>query len=457
MNRPRKQTYTMDMYLNKIKDGDIRNDSDTQRAYVWTNEQTNELIVTVLTDDYIPPIVLGEVDNSQLWIVDGGQRTSSFSLFKYGNYKITSAIENSMIPYKKRVVDENGNIEWKDEIFDIKNKTYDKLPEELKKKFNEYQIETVIHENCDARRIALLIKRYNNHTSMNGNQKAFTYIDNFAKEVRNILDSRFFLDCGSYTEKERSKGVLERVVLESMMCMFHFDAWKKQPKQVASFLNENSAKEEFENFQDMITRLENIMTEDLRDIFSSKDSFIWFTMFHKFSELGLADKRFVDFLKEFKRSLKEKIVGDMSYAELDKNRCTKDKSVIAAKLNLLTKLMHGYLGVNSNVCDSSAVLSFVRENVDMEINEEDVELYSEILEDLTEDFEDRLLLLNNKHALIGVVAYSCLNDIDLDDRIYGILSEWNVRKSQKENYTYIKEKIEKDCNNVGEYIYEEQN
>ena len=196
MNRPRKQTYTMDMYLNKIKDMDIRNDSDTQRQFVWSNEQVNELIVTILTEDYIPPIILAEVDNSQLWIVDGGQRSSSFNKFRYGNYKVTSAIENSIIPYKKKGRDEYGNIEWQDAVFDIKNKTYDKLPEELKKKFNEYQIETAIHEDCDPHRIAQLIKRYNNHTSMNTNQKAVTYVDNFAREVRNILDIRVFLDCG---------------------------------------------------------------------------------------------------------------------------------------------------------------------------------------------------------------------------------------------------------------------
>lgn len=441
MSRPRKQTYVMEMYLNKNKDKDIRNDSHVQRSYMWTNEQTNELIVTVLTDDYIPPIVLGEADNSQLWIVDGGQRTSSFFLFRYGNYKITSAIENPIIPYKKKVVDEHGNIVWEDATFDIKNKTYDKLPEELKKKFNEYQIETVIHEECDAHRIAQLIKRYNNHTSMSVNQKAFTYVDNFAREIRNILDSRFFLDCGSYTEKERSKGVLERVILESVMCAFHFDQWKKQPKQVASFLNENSSVEEFEEFQNIIERLETIITEDLRDLFTSKDSFIWFSMFNKFSKLGLEDKRFADFLKEFKINLKEKIMDEMSYVELDKNRGTKDKAVIAAKLNLLTKLMFDYLGVDCDECDPDIILSFVRENVDSEIEEEDIEFYSEILEGLTVDFEDKLFLLNNRTALIGVVAYSCLKDVDLDDKLHGCLLELKEFKTQKEGYTYMKERL----------------
>lgn len=103
MARPRKQTYTMEMYLDKIRDGDICNDADVQRNFVWNNEQINELIVTVLTDDYIPPIILGEENNSQLHIADGGCRSAALSKFRYGNYKITSAIEDSVISYKKRL------------------------------------------------------------------------------------------------------------------------------------------------------------------------------------------------------------------------------------------------------------------------------------------------------------------------------------------------------------------
>ena len=436
MNRPRKQTYTMDMYLNKIKDMDIRNDSDTQRQFVWSNEQINELIVTVLTEDYIPPIILAEVDNSQLWIVDGGQRSSSFNQFRYGNYKITSAIENSIIPYKKKVKDEHGNIVWADESFDIRNKTYDKLPEELQKKFNEYQIETAIHEDCDARRIAQLIKRYNNHTSMNSNQKAFTYVDNFAREIRNILDSRFFLDCGVYTEKERSKGVLERVVLESVMCMFHFDTWKKQPKQVASFLNENSSVEEFEAFQSVIDRLERVVTEDLRDIFSSKDSFIWFTMFNKFCELGFDDRLFADFLRAFKGGIKFEKIDGVSYVELDENRGTKDRALVSAKLNYLTSAMCKYFGVSQE-----NILEFVQENVDANINEEDIELYTEIMEDLTDGKETRNIAIKNKPSVIGIIAYACLKDIDLDEWLSENLKKMEFSKEQKENYIYMIEKL----------------
>ena len=441
MNRPRKQTYTMDMYLSKIKDRDIRNDSDTQRQFVWSNEQINELIVTVLTEDYIPPIILAEVDNSQLWIVDGGQRSSSFNQFRYGNYKVTSAIENSIIPFKKKVVDERGDIIWEDATFDIKNKTYDKLPEELKKKFNEYQIETAIHEDCDTRRIAQLIKRYNNHTSMNSNQKAFTYIDNYAREIRNILDSRFFLDCGTYTEKERSKGVLERVILESIMCMFHFEQWKKQPKQVANFLNENSSAKEFEDFQKIIERLENIITEDLRDLFSSKDSFIWFTVFERFTRLGFDDNLFVEFLKTFKRELKSESIDGTSFAELDENRGTKDRAVISGKLNLLVKLMCQYFGVEQDFLNKDSLLAFIKENVSDDIDEEDIELYTELAEDLTSSGEIKDIAIKNKQSVLAIVAYGCINDIEFEGWLGEYLLKNELSKDQRMNYEHMKEDL----------------
>ena len=440
MNRPRKHIFTNYMYLNKINDGDIRNDSDTQRQFVWTNEQTNELIVTVLTDDYIPPIILAEVDNAQLWIVDGGQRSSSLNKFRYGNYKITSAIENSIIPYKAKSRDENGNIVWIDASFDIKNKTFDKLPEELQKKFNEYQIETVIHEDCDAHRIAQLIKRYNNHTSMNTNQKAFTYIDNFAREIREIIEGKFFLDCGCYTEKERVKGVLERVVLESVMCMSFIDDWKKKTKQMATFLNENATQNEFSKFKNNLKRLEKIVGSDLKDMFSSKDSFIWFATFDKFIEFGLDDTQFAEFLRAFKDGLRDEMLDGISYAELDENRGTKDKAVVVAKLNHLVSLMCKYFNISQDFFNNESLLTFVQENVDVNISNEDLELYTEIAGDLTED-KNKNIAAKNKQSVTAIIAYACVNDIDLDDYIGDILSATEFSDNQTENYIYMKERL----------------
>lgn len=356
MAKPRKQTYTMDMFLSKVRDLDIRSDADVQRLFVWSNEQINELILTVLTEDYIPPLILGEEDSSQLWIVDGGQRSAALKRFRYGNYKITSAIEDSIIQYRKKAVDKDnhviadsdGNIVWEDVSFNLKNKTYDMLPVELKKKFNEYQIETIIHEHCDNHRISNLIKRYNNHTSMNTNQKAFTFIDKYARDIREILEGRFFLDCSDFTEKEKTKGVAERAVVETVMCMYHLDDWKKQTKSICKYLNRHATKEEFEALSDNLHRLEDIITEDMKDIFNSKETFLFLTLFDRFTRLGVDDKRFAEFLAEFKDKLRQTPVDGVLFDEIDRNKGTKDKSVILAKLDMLESLMLQFLHISNN-------------------------------------------------------------------------------------------------------------
>ena len=61
MARPRKQVYTMEQYLENVKDGYISNDADTQRVPEW-KAIVDGLAVTVLTDDYVPVIILAEED-----------------------------------------------------------------------------------------------------------------------------------------------------------------------------------------------------------------------------------------------------------------------------------------------------------------------------------------------------------------------------------------------------------
>lgn len=85
----RKQTYSLEQYLKLMQNETIRTDQECQRlSGQWSNNMINELIATVLTDGYIPPIILGEeISNniSKLWVIDGLQRSTSLSLFRYAN------------------------------------------------------------------------------------------------------------------------------------------------------------------------------------------------------------------------------------------------------------------------------------------------------------------------------------------------------------------------------------
>ena len=453
MARPRKQTYTLDMYLKKNKKGDIDNNADVQRNFAWNNEQINELIVTVLTDDYIPPIILGEEADSKLHIVDGGCRTAALRKFREGNYKITSSIENSFIPYKKKVRGKNGKTCYEDGLFDIRNKTYAKLPEELKEKFDEYQIETVIHECCDGSRISGYIKRYNNHVAMNTDQRAFTYLDKYAGRIRQLAESRFFLECSSYSEKDKTKGGIERIIVETLMCMNHFDNWKTQARASCKFLNENATDEEFDRFADNLHRLETIVTDDIRDIFNKKDSFIFLTLFDRFISLGMEDDKFAGFLREFKnnyRAAKRNKKG-LLFDEIDKELSTKDKQVIIDKLDMLEELMREFLHGKAHDVAQKNIETFLAENLGVppQTIRADLDLYIESLNLLLEEtvrVDSRLRNKGNRVSLLAMMAYSYREDKDLDAWMAEYAKKHNTYLAdQRKNFISMRNDFERFC------------
>lgn len=426
MSRPRRQIYTMAQYLENISEGYISNDVDTQRNPAW-KPIIDGLVVTILTDDYIPSIILAEEPSGQKKVVDGGSRTASFMMFRYGNYKVKSSVENPIIKYKRRI-NVNGKMSWEDAEFDIRKKTYSQFPKELQKAFDEYQVETVIHE-CDADGIAMYLRRYNVHTSMNPNQKMFIYLPKFAGIIRKITNSSFFTNNSSFTESEKEKGALERVIAESAMCTFHLNKWKTG-KPMAEYLNNNGTYEEFEKINDNVLRLEKIISNDLKDIFNSKDSFIWLSVFNSFVELGLEDNKFSDFLKAFKNGLKNKKINGQVFENVDKDTGTKDKKIVSTKLHILKTLMYEYFDINTDDLENSRVIDFVKKNVSKEITDEDVEEYKEML-DLYIKVDAPINKEENHPSLIAMVAFACMNDTDVE------LEQW-FSTFVKENKTYIK-------------------
>lgn len=455
MGKPRKQTYTLDMYLKRMKEQDIRSDQDVQRlSNQWNNSMTNELIASVLNGEYIPPIILGQEPNSQIWIIDGLQRSTALMMFRYSNYRITSSIEEPVISYRAKARDTEGNLKydgngdvvWEDRAFDLARKTYDKLPEELQNRFDEYQIETVIHEGYGMKEISKLVRRYNNHKSMNVSQKAFTFVDNYARRIREILKRKFFIEA-PYTKAERKNGTVERVVMESVMCMFHLDSWKKSG-QIGAYLNDNASQEEFDVLENCIEGLENIVTDDMYSLFTGRDSFLLFSLFYKFTGLGLDDGKFADFLHAFKDGLRNKEVNGKIFSEIGKERSTKDKTVIMEKLDLLETLMRGYLGIPKpdSELEREAILKFVREHVVSYVTKEDIVQYEEVLNALMKKsiHSTELMEAENKPSMIAVIAYSFEYDIDLDDWILDFCKRNDDYISdQKENYRCMLQDLEK--------------
>lgn len=420
----------MAQYLENVNEGYISNNFKTQRFPKW-KPIVDGLVVTILTDDYIPSIILAEDGSGEKKVVDGGSRTAAFMMIRYGNYKIKSSVENPIIKYKSMSKDENGKVLWIDAEFDIRNKTYDQFPKELQKAFNEYQVETVIHE-CDLDTMAMYLRRYNIHTAMNANERMFIHLPAMANKVREITDRQFFINHSSFTDSEKEKGMLERVVSESVMCMFHLDKWNKNGKNMASYLNENSSSDEFEKLNTNIDRLEKIITDDIKDIFNSKDSFIWLTLFNRFSELNVEDIKFAEFLKAFKDRLRNKAVDGKLFDTVDETGSTKDKAIILAKLHILETLMNEFLLIKREDLEEVNILDFVKENVNPDVTEEDIEFYSDMLDDLTLEVDNNTKLLDerNRPSLIALVGHACIDECD------DVLDEW-IKEWFATNTTYI--------------------
>ena len=364
MKNIRKQTFTLEQYLKDMKAEKIRTDQECQRlSGQWNPNMVNELIASVLTDDYIPPIILGEETTSngitRQWIIDGLQRSSTLALFRYGNTKITKNLDEYMVTYQRKATDENGNIKrdeqgeivWENVEFDIRNKTYEQLPEELKEIFNGYQMEVVIYQNCDTTKISKLVRKLNNCKPMNQAQRAFTYIDAFASEIREIADNRFFKDMYSCNNKDRINGTFERAIGDMVILYEYPSQYRKDTKVSFKWLNDNATIFDFENLNDLLTRLTESteITSEIRGLFNRKNGYIFVATFKAFTELRREDKEFGEFLQWLITEGKDTENNGKTWTELDIDRSTRDSGTVHGKLDYLTALVKQYFTEVKNV------------------------------------------------------------------------------------------------------------
>lgn len=316
----------------------------------------NELIFTVLTDNYIPPIILGEETVNGItrqWIIDGLQRSSSLSMFRYANTKITKNLDEYIVTYQRKILDGNGNpkrdehneLLWESVEYDIRNKTYNQLPEELKDRFNGYQIEAAIHQDCDTMEISKLVRKYNNHTSMNQAQRAFTYVDTFAREIRDITGNRFFLDIYTCNRNDRKNGTLERIVGDMVILCNYPDQYRKDSKAAFKWLNENGTISDFDNLNDLLTRLTLSVeaTKEIRALFNSKNACAFVTAFKAFTESGMEDTAFGKFLEWFVSGGSGTEINGKSWNMLDTSHSTRDTGTVHGKIDYLVALIEAYL------------------------------------------------------------------------------------------------------------------
>lgn len=454
----REQSIALSSYLKSVNSEDISENQDVQRMFCWDNPAINELIVTVLTEDYIPPIILGEEelggDLTQQYIVDGIQRTTALNKFRNMNWKTTKSFENSIIQYQAKmrdeeghlIKDEDGSILWENREFDIKNKTFEQLPDELKKKFDDYQIHIVIHQNCTMQEISKLVRRYNRNKSMGSNQKALTWIPTYARKIKNIANNEFYKNCVAPSKSMRKNGTYEQTVANSVMATFHLNDWKKTPNDRNEYLEENSSFDEFEKVNEYGNRIAKVCGNKFQNIFVFKDILCWIAIFDKFTKLGVEDNKFAEFVNALVNKLHDKVIGEWSYDLLDKEAGTSDKKIIQAKIDTYTALMMDYLHIDAETTlenSEETILSFVQENANPDATEEDIEFYRDMVEDCVR--VDEPVYQQCERAVIAIMAYACMKEQDeeFEKWIQRYKNQANFSPSQKTNFTYMKNSFDR--------------
>lgn len=432
----------------------------------WTSAMKGNQISDMLQGNKLHPLIFAEqIINGVpiIWGLDGKQRCTNAYSFVNDGYKISKNIRRWNIKYQTTEKDENGNEVFDDngfpiakiDEFDIRGKKFSDLPEELKERFLDYTFNYDQYLNCSEEDIGYHIERYNDGKPMNTAQKGIIKLGTaYVEMVKSISNMPFFKDMGGYKSSEFRNGTINRVVVESVMAANYIDEWKREQDSICKYLKENADITVFENFEDMVGRLEKVVTDDVADMFDSKDSFLWFGLFARFINTDYEDKKFIEFMAEFAQSLHNKAVKGMTFDKLcidpktGKTRSTKDKYIVVPKMQILETLMYEYLDTAKevdNIVDEYTLLDFVKENVNPEVTNEDISDYEEDYEIITLDVKNKSRLLDkrNKPSLIAMVAYGYKNDIIIDDwMIHYMNSNTMYLNNQKKNFLHMVDDLE---------------
>lgn len=450
-DKTKKDVYMVKVLLNMFKRGQLNKNHPLQRhADRWKLIAKSGLVSTIIKGEDLDSLkiceqILNETDFI-LWLIDGLQRLTTLEEYKNGAFRISKNLEMPFVYYQQCI-----NEEMKVVKYDLKGKRFKDLPEELQDAFDSYPIEVVKHLDCTDEEIAYHIARYNRQTSMNAEEKNILPMSNIATYIKNTTNNDFFKDYGNYTESEIKNGKLNRTVYETITIMFHSDKYTRG-QALLKHLNENANKEEFDTLNNELDTLANIIDEETGKLFNVKNSFLFFSLFHKFLDYKIEPARFNDFLLEFKNNLHNKTFSeyeDKTFDTYDKDKNSKDKKVVFAKLDMLEKLMKEYFQEEipepSREYTNEEIEQFVTDVTSVEVDEDRMELFSSMLDDYTVEVDNssKLLEKENRLSLLSLVAYSFEKEIELKDWFIDYFNKNNTYiKDQKENYLVMKNDVD---------------
>lgn len=426
----------------------INRDYISQRQpFMWSEEQINKFYTRILNNQPIPEIIVCEqiVDGQKIsFLIDGLQRLSYAELFK-NNIRPVKAkgAEFTHIKYKKRVVDENGNIKVVEELFDIVGKKYEDLPEFLQKRFDNFNVSVTRFFNCTAEMIDYHIRNYNSHTAMNKVQYSATNASNVT--VGNIKElsqkHSFFKDIVKINNKNVKDGSWDEVVGRAIMTTYFLDEWKREVKDVFMFLDENSTTEQFEELKNHLDRLvEMIGDNSLKELFTTGNTHIWLAVYNKFTKLSIDDSKFVDFMRSFVKEIHKKDEDATDFVKnIYKSRQSRDKAVIVGKIDGLYDLLLEFLHISKEDAEEVDYKEFLKANVEDIVDDDDIEMVQISANEASEELDESSWMLSEQNypAYLAIVGLAFRKEIEDELKEWLPIYEKNNQFIRNQNKAFL--------------------
>lgn len=467
-DKVKRDTYMVSKLSGMINRGDLRDNHPQQRkSGQWDNNTRDNFIVTVIKNEDFDPIKICEQLTEQgvvLWLIDGLQRSTTIANFKAGKFALGRKIDPYVIEYQEAIKGEEGEIAYENVSYDLRGKAYKDLPDKLKEDFDNCPVYIVKHLDCTDEEVGRHIVRYNSGRPMVAAQKISAYMHNTAKYVKELSGHAFFNDCANYSETADRNGTVDKVVSEAIMGINFFDVWNKDAKKIGRYLNDNATKDMFDKFDIYLDRLLNVITPQTGKIFSSKNALICFMLFDRFSKKGLSDNKFQLFLENYEELKKIKVkvshdyklvkgsdeyTNNLSFAELDGCKSTKDKGVIEDKLHILETVMNRFLHIENKEEKELAsdqditAIEILKEYVNNAVDEEETELYEMMANDFSEiidDIDSEFLSEANRASFVALVGYA--DQIGKSQLLNDWLPEYEKKSeliiNQRQNFLHMK-------------------
>lgn len=465
--RYKNTSYSIESICKQLQKKRIRDDHVLQRySGMWQRFAKSELVSDILRGKSLTQIIISEEIKNGLrmqWLIDGKQRCTTLDEYLHDMFPISKNIKNYNIRYQtpkidehgKEVLNEDGFTEMEYRNFDIRGKKFSQLPEELQDIFRDRQIPVLYNTNCTKKDIADDIARFNRSRPMNKAQNGWLGLDeSFAELVDNISKMQFFQQDfvgTAYTNNNFNSGMIRRIIVESIIVSDFIDEFCDFDK-MCEFLSEEASDSNFTEFYSLVERLMPVCNSETAKVFDVKDSFLWFGLFSRFSDTGLDDNKFIEFVTAFNHGLNTKKINGVYFNELcvnpetGRSRSTKDKSIVIEKMNHLESLMREFLHIEEEPDDSVVIEpeEFIVENVgvDADTLHDDIEFYEQDTKDLLDKHVkdgSKLKDETNRLSLLALMVYAYKIDEDLDEWLERYAAENNMYfPDQKRNFLHMK-------------------